>query len=51
MDPVYAAGWGLLAWLLLRTLGTITPQRTRERLAVWAIYAASLTTITKLLGF
>nr|WSX48876.1 hypothetical protein OG409_07900 [Streptomyces sp. NBC_00974] len=51
IDLAYAAGWGLLAWLLIRTLGAITPQRTRARIAVWAIYAASLTTITKLLGY
>jgi hypothetical protein len=47
----YAAGWGLLAFLVIRVLGALTPQRARERLAIWAIYAASFTTITKLLGF
>ncbi|MFD4934480.1 hypothetical protein ACWCYZ_16740 [Streptomyces virginiae] len=51
MDVAYYAGWGLLVYLLLRALGLLAPARLRERVAVWAIYAASLTTITKLLGF
>lgn len=51
MGPLYAAGWGLLAFLTLRALGALTPQPLRSRIAVWAIYAASLTTIAKLLGF
>ncbi|MFB6809428.1 hypothetical protein [Streptomyces sp. NPDC056387] len=49
MDLAYAAGWGLLAFLILRVLAALAPVRARDRIAVWAIYAASLTTIAKLL--
>ncbi|MEV6569946.1 hypothetical protein [Streptomyces sp. NPDC051577] len=51
MDVAYFAGWGLLGYLLLRIVGTFLPPRLRDRLAVWAIVAASTITIAKLLGF
>ncbi|RAJ64714.1 hypothetical protein K388_01909 [Streptomyces sp. KhCrAH-43] len=44
----YAFGWGLVAYVLLRLPAALFRS---DRLATWAIYAASATTITKLLGY
>jgi len=44
----YAFGWGLIAYILLRLPAALLRS---DRLATWAIYAASATTITKLLGY
>ncbi|MGW0545530.1 hypothetical protein ACWD0D_35370 [Streptomyces griseoincarnatus] len=43
----YALGWGLIAYLIVRIPAALLRS---DRLAIWAIYAASATTIAKLLG-
>lgn len=43
----YALGWGLIAYLAVRVPAALLRS---DRLAIWAIYAASATTIAKLLG-
>ncbi|MFE3475701.1 hypothetical protein ACFXOI_29465 [Streptomyces bacillaris] len=43
----YALGWGLIAYLVVRIPAALLRS---DRLAIWAIYAASVTTIAKLLG-
>ncbi|WP_179894519.1 hypothetical protein [Streptomyces sp. f150] len=43
----YALGWGLIAYIVLRVPAALLRS---DRLAIWAIYAASATTIAKLLG-
>ncbi|XQE79533.1 hypothetical protein ACN24L_12450 [Streptomyces microflavus] len=43
----YALGWGLIAYLIVRVPAALLRS---DRLAIWAIYAASATTIAKLLG-
>ncbi|UQA34803.1 hypothetical protein [Streptomyces sp. HNA39] len=43
----YALGWGLIAYLVVRIPAALLRS---DRLAIWAIYAASATTIAKLLG-
>lgn len=43
----YALGWGLIAYLVIRVPAALLRS---DRLAIWAIYAASATTIAKLLG-
>ncbi|WP_435285927.1 hypothetical protein [Streptomyces bacillaris] len=43
----YALGWGLIAYLVIRIPAALLRS---DRLAIWAIYAASATTIAKLLG-
>ncbi|MET9702298.1 hypothetical protein [Streptomyces griseus] len=43
----YAVGWGLIAYIVLRVPAALLRS---DRLAIWAIYAASATTIAKLLG-
>ncbi|MEU2797446.1 hypothetical protein [Streptomyces sp. NPDC007117] len=43
----YAVGWGLIAYIVLRVPAAFLRS---DRLAIWAIYAASATTIAKLLG-
>ncbi|MEU0001513.1 hypothetical protein ACFCXC_14890 [Streptomyces microflavus] len=43
----YALGWGLIAYLVVRVPAALLRS---DRLAIWAIYAASATTIAKLLG-
>ncbi|MFF4246240.1 hypothetical protein ACFYY2_17480 [Streptomyces sp. NPDC001822] len=44
----YAFGWGLIAYILVRVPAALLRS---DRLAIWAIYAASATTIAKLLGY
>ncbi|MET9465819.1 hypothetical protein ABZY44_13630 [Streptomyces sp. NPDC006544] len=51
IDLAYFAGWGLLAYLLLRIVGALLPQKIRDRLGTWAVVAASTITIAKLLGY
>ncbi|WP_406144154.1 hypothetical protein [Streptomyces anulatus] len=43
----YALGWGLIAYIVIRAYAALIRS---DRLATWAIYAASATTIAKLLG-
>ena len=43
----YAIGWGLIAYIVIRVPAALLRS---DRLAIWAIYAASATTIAKLLG-
>ncbi|QYA94024.1 hypothetical protein KZO11_10035 [Streptomyces anulatus] len=43
----YAIGWGLIAYIVIRVPAALLRS---DRLATWAIYAASATTIAKLLG-
>ncbi|MEU9494561.1 hypothetical protein AB0D73_22710 [Streptomyces sp. NPDC048215] len=44
----YAFGWGLIAYILVRVPAALFRS---DRLATWAIYAASATTIAKLIGY
>ncbi|WP_371612891.1 hypothetical protein [Streptomyces clavifer] len=44
----YALGWGLIAYIVVRVPAALLHS---DRLATWAIYAASATTIAKLLGY
>ncbi|MFI0932929.1 hypothetical protein ACH4RG_14420 [Streptomyces sp. NPDC021019] len=43
----YALGWGLIAYIVIRVPAALLRS---DRLAIWAIYAASATTIAKFLG-
>ncbi|MFJ8400367.1 hypothetical protein ACIQ9K_07780 [Streptomyces microflavus] len=43
----YALGWGLIAYLVVRVPAALLRS---DRLAIWAIYTASATTIATLLG-
>lgn len=46
----YVFGWGLTAWFVVHVIRYLGPASQRDRLAAWAIYAASAAAIFKLLG-